>query len=97
MDPLRMDDAVERVVFSGDGRRFACATHQQVIVGDLDARGLLGEVFTLPNIGRTLALNANGTRVAFSIGNGSTFVHDIAPLAASKSQAQIRCCGVSAQ
>lgn len=83
MDPLRMDDAVERVIFSGDGRRFACATHQQVIVGDLDARGLLGEVFTLPNIGRTLALNANGTRVAFSIGNGSTFVHDIAPLPAS--------------
>lgn len=83
MDPIRLDGAVERVVFSGDGRRFACATHQQVIVGDLDARGLLGEVFTLPNIGRTLALNANGTRVAFSIGNGSTFVHDIAPLPAT--------------
>lgn len=79
MDPLRLDEAVERVVFSGDGRRFACATTQQVIVGDMNARGLLGEAFTLPSIGRTLTLNHEGTRVAFSIGNGSTFVHDIAP------------------
>jgi WD40 repeat protein len=79
MDPLRLDDAVERVVFSGDGRRFACGTPRQVIVGDFEAKGSLGEAFTLPNIGRTLTLNADGTRVAFSIGNGSTFVHDIAP------------------
>jgi WD40 repeat protein len=83
MDPMRMDDVVERVVFSGDGRRFACSTHQQLIVGDLDARGLLGDVFTLPNIGGTLALNQKGTRVAFSIGNGNTFVHDIAPMPGS--------------
>ncbi|MBK8036512.1 MAG: protein kinase [Verrucomicrobiaceae bacterium] len=83
MDPLRLDDAVEQVVFSGDGRRFACATTQQVIVGDFEARGLLGEGFTLPNIGRKLTLNHHGTRVAFSIGNGSTFVHDIAPAASS--------------
>lgn len=81
MDPLRLDEAVERVVFSGDGRRFACATTQQVIVGDLNARGLLGEAFTLPGIGRALALNHDGTRVAFSIGNGTTFAHYIAPAA----------------
>jgi len=79
IDPLRLDDAVERVIFSGDGRRFACCTHQQVIVGDFEARGFLGEAFTLPNIGRTLTLNQDGSRVAFSIGSGSIFVHDIAP------------------
>jgi WD40 repeat protein/tRNA A-37 threonylcarbamoyl transferase component Bud32 len=83
MDPIRLDGAVERVVFSGDGRRFACGTQQQLIVGDLEARGLMGQAFTLPNIGRTLTLNHDGTRVAFSIGNGSTFVHEIAPPALS--------------
>jgi hypothetical protein len=79
IDPLRLGDAVERVIFSGDGHRFACCTHQQVIVGDFEARGFLGEAFTLPNIGRTLTLNHDGSRVAFSIGSGSIFVHDIAP------------------
>jgi WD40 repeat protein/tRNA A-37 threonylcarbamoyl transferase component Bud32 len=83
MDPLRLDDVVERVVFSGDGRRFACGTQQQVIVGDFEAKGRLGEAFALPNIGRALTLNHDGTRVAFSIGNGSTFVHDIAPVPSS--------------
>ncbi len=79
-DAFRLGEPVQRVVFSGDGQRFACAANNQVVVGDLAARALIGQPFELPNLGRTLALNHDGTRVAFALGGGNTFIHDIAPV-----------------
>ena len=78
-DGFRLGEPVRRVVFSGDGLRFACVAENRVFVGDLKARGLIGQAIEMPFLGQTLALNHAGTRVAFSIGNGSIFVHDIAP------------------
>ncbi len=78
-DAFRLGDQVQCVVFSADGKRFACTSNNQVIVGDVAASSLLGQPFKLPNVGRTLALNHDGTRVAFGLGDGNTLIHDIAP------------------
>lgn len=78
-DAFRLGGQVQCVVFSADGKRFACSSNNQVAVGDVAARSLLGQPFKLPNLGRTLALNHDGTRVAFGLGHGNTLIHDIPP------------------
>jgi hypothetical protein len=86
-DAFRLGAPVRQVAFSGDGTRFACAASNRVVVGDTQARGLIGQAFELPNTGNSLALNHWGTRVAFSVGHGVVFVHDIAPAPATPAPA----------
>lgn len=86
-DAMRLGGPVRQVAFSGDGTRFACAAENHLVVGDVQARGLIGQPFELPNMGHSLALNRAGTRVAFSIGKDGTFIHDIAPLPATPAPA----------
>ena len=86
-DAFRLGAPVRQVAFSGDGTRFACAASKRVLVGDTQARGLIGQAFELPNMGNSLALNHRGTRVAFSVGHGVVFVHDIAPATATPAPA----------
>ena len=78
-DFFRPGEPVLQVTFSGDGQRFACATTGQVVVGDVAARALLGQPFTVRAMGAALALNYDGTRVAFTLDTGEVMVHDIAP------------------
>jgi WD40 repeat protein/tRNA A-37 threonylcarbamoyl transferase component Bud32 len=78
-DFFRLGEPVLQVAFSGDGQRFACATAGQVVVGDVAARALLGQPFMVRAMGGALALNHDGTRVAFTLDTGEVMVHDIAP------------------
>lgn len=81
-DYFQLGSPVLHTAFSGDGRRFACVTGGEMMVGDLEVRALLGRPFRLNRIGGALALNHDGTRVAFTSPSGETVVHDIAPRSA---------------
>ncbi|MCB1210662.1 MAG: WD40 repeat domain-containing protein, partial [Verrucomicrobiales bacterium] len=78
-DYMRFGEPVLRVAFSGDGKRFACATAREIVVGNVSTHSLLGLPFNLPLENNLLALNADGTRVAFGLRGGIVAVYDVAP------------------
>lgn len=78
-DYLRFGEPVLKVSFSGDGKRFACATARQVVVGNVATQSLLGLPFQFLTDGKVLALNQTGTQVAFSLRGGVVVVEDVAP------------------
>ena len=77
-DYLRLGKPVRAVTFSGDGRRFAVATDESVIVGDVATRAIIGPRLATQGFGGALALDEHGTRVAVSFADGVTQVCQIA-------------------
>ena len=78
-DYLQFGEPVLRVAFSGDGQRFACATAREVVVGNVATHSILGLPFNLPIEANVLALNHDGSRVAFGLRGGIVAFYDVAP------------------
>ncbi|MFN0075294.1 MAG: protein kinase domain-containing protein [Prosthecobacter sp.] len=74
---FRLGDDVLKCTFSGDSHRFACATENEVVVGDVAARALYGHPYFLRGFGGALTLNHTGTRLAYNLNSGEVIVQDI--------------------
>ncbi len=76
---FHLGESVLKSAFSPDGRRFACATDSSVIVGDVEARALLGQPFRVRGAGLSLAFSPDSRKIAFTLGAGEITVHDLPP------------------
>jgi hypothetical protein len=77
-DYLRLGKPVRGVTLSGDGKRFAVATDESFMVGDVTTRSIIGPRLSFTGFGGALVLNQDGTRIAVTDSDGVTEVCQIA-------------------
>ncbi len=78
-DYYRLGEEVTDVTFSGDSRRFSIVAGPSIAVGELAVRALIGQIAHVEGGPLDVALNHNGTCLAFGLPQGGAMLKDIAP------------------